>query len=152
MPLLDVPHIRQSETGWCLPACVAMVSAWWQQPLTQDDIARWLGTRAIGTPAGKLHRLVKYGFEVTYGPGSLDDLAAWLKRDVPSILFVRTVDLSYWAVDTPHAVVLVGLDEDNAYLLDPDVEVAPVRVTVDELMLAWGHFDYTYAALRLESE
>ncbi len=30
MPWLNVPHLRQAKTGWCLPACVAMVAAYWQ--------------------------------------------------------------------------------------------------------------------------
>jgi dTDP-4-amino-4,6-dideoxygalactose transaminase len=29
--LLDVPHLLQAEPGWCLPACVSMVTAYWQQ-------------------------------------------------------------------------------------------------------------------------
>ena len=27
MPWLNVPYIQQTETGWCLPACAAMVAA-----------------------------------------------------------------------------------------------------------------------------
>ena len=54
MPWLNVPHLQQSEAGWCLPACVAMVAAYWKQPLTQADIARWLDTRGVGTPAMQL--------------------------------------------------------------------------------------------------
>ncbi|MCE7987502.1 MAG: hypothetical protein DYG89_40570 [Caldilinea sp. CFX5] len=41
---LNVPHIQQTNDGWCLPACVAMVSAYLEQPLLQEDVARWLNT------------------------------------------------------------------------------------------------------------
>lgn len=149
MPWLDVPHIRQVDAGWCLPACVAMVTAYWQQPLLQEDVARWLGTTGIGTPASRVERLSKRGFEVIYRTGSLAALPVWIARGRPCILFVRTGDLSYWHLDTPHAVVLAGFDGDNAILFDPGVEDSPVSATTDELMLAWSHMDYTFAVLHL---
>ena len=69
MPWLNVPHLRQSEAGWCLPACAAMIAAYWQQPLMQGDIARWLDTRGIGAPASRIERLAQRGFDVTSGRG-----------------------------------------------------------------------------------
>jgi len=147
MPWLAVPHLRQTEAGWCLPACVAMVTAYWQHPLAQADIADWLGTSGIGTPSSRIQRLTQRGFEVVYRTGSLADLAAWLSRNVPCILFVRTGDLSYWQIDTPNAIVLAGLEADHAYLFDPAVDTAPVLVSSDDLMLAWSRFDYTFAAI-----
>jgi len=38
MPWLNVPHLRQDDDGWCLPACVAMVAAYWQQPLSAAPV------------------------------------------------------------------------------------------------------------------
>lgn len=145
--LLDVPHLLQAEPGWCLPACVSMVAAYWQQPLLQDDVARWLGTRQVGTPASRVRYLERRGFDVVYKTGSLSELKAWLTQGVPCIVFVRTADLPYWQVDTRHAVVLVGLDATNAYLCDPGVDDAPVAVSIDAFMLAWSYSDYTYAIL-----
>jgi hypothetical protein len=52
-----------------------------------------------------------------------------------------------WQIDTSHAVVLAGLEEDQAHLFDPAVENAPATVSVGDLLLAWSHFDYTYAVL-----
>ena len=147
MPSLNVPYLQQSKAGWCLPACVAMVAAYWQQPLTQADVARWLETRGVGTPASRIERLAQRGFKVVYRTGSLAELGAWLAQSVPCILFLRTGELPYWQVDTAHAVVLVGLEADLAYLLDPAVETVPVEVSPGDLMLAWSYFEYTYAAL-----
>jgi hypothetical protein len=56
MSWLNVPHLKQNEIGWCLPACAAMVAAYWHQPLTQEDIARWLGATRIGVPASRIQR------------------------------------------------------------------------------------------------
>ena len=75
MSWLTVPHLQQVRDGWCLPACVAMVAAYWQQPLTQADVANWLGTRDdIGTPAGRVQRLAQRGFDVIYRTGSVLEL------------------------------------------------------------------------------
>jgi ABC-type bacteriocin/lantibiotic exporter with double-glycine peptidase domain len=147
MPWLNVPHLRQDDDGWCLPACVAMVAAYWQQPLLQSDVALWLGTQGVGTPASRIQRLAQHGFEVIYRTGSLPELEAWIAKGVPSILFVRTGELPYWQIDTPHAVVLAGVEGDSVYLLDPAVETVPVTVRSGDLVLAWSYFDYTYAVL-----
>jgi ABC-type bacteriocin/lantibiotic exporter with double-glycine peptidase domain len=149
MNWLNVPHLQQSETGWCLPACVAMITAYWQHPLAQTDVARWLGTRNIGTPASRIQTLAQRGFEVVYRTGSLAELETWIAESIPCILFLRTGELPYWQVDTPHAVVLAGLEADTAYLYDPAVEIAPATVSSVALMLAWSHFDYTYAVLHM---
>ena len=51
-------------------------------------------------------------------------------------------------VDTPHAVVLASLvDDEEAYLFDPGVDDAPQKVTAGNLMLAWSPFDYAYAVI-----
>ncbi len=148
MPWLNVPHLRQTKPGWCLPACVAMAAAYWQQPLLQDDVARWLGTDdLIGTPASRVQRMVRHGFEVTYSTGSLVNLEEWLARQVPLILFIMSGELSYWKVNTQHAVVLAGFTEGDTHLFDPGVDTAPITVSTDDLMLAWSPFDYTYASL-----
>lgn len=147
MPWLNVPHQKQNKTGWCLPACVAMVTAYLEQPLLQDDIAHWLGTTWIGTPSSRIQQLSQRGFQVVYRTGSLGQVTEWLQRRLPCILFLRTQDLPYWKLDTPHAVALAGLEADQAYLFDPAVESAPMVVSVGDLMLAWSYSDYTYAAL-----
>lgn len=61
---------------------------------------------------------------------------------------MRTGELPYWEVDTPHAVIVAGIEGEQAYLFDPAIDTAPVTVNVGDLMLAWSYFDYTYAVLR----
>jgi hypothetical protein len=82
MPWLDVPHLQQIEPGWCLPACVAMVAAYWQQPLLQADIADWLGARDVGIPASRIERLTQRGFQVIYRTGSLAELETWISPSI----------------------------------------------------------------------
>ncbi len=62
---------------------------------------------------------------------------------MPCILFLRTGELPYWQLDTPHAVVLAGLEADQAHIFDPAIEEAPVSVSQGDLLLAWSHSEYT---------
>lgn len=150
MPWLDVPHQQQANPSWCLPACVAMVAAYWQQPLLQADIAHWLGSTAVGVPASRVQRLGSRGFTVIYRTGSLADLESWILKGKPCILFVRTGELTYWQMDTAHAIVLAGFDAEEAILIDPAMTLAAIRVPIGELMLAWSYFDYAYAVLYVD--
>lgn len=128
-----------------------MVAAYWQEPLYQPDIAQWLGTSDIGTASSRIQKLVQYGFEIIYQTGSLAKLQYWFSQQVPCILFIRTGDLAYWHIDTAHAVVLAGFENEKVYLYDPAMDIAPIETSVDELMLAWSHSDYTYAVLQPQS-
>lgn len=148
MPWLNVPHLQQSKQAWCLPACIAMISAYWEQPLLQEDIARWLNATDIGTPASRIQRLSRYGFDIHYGEGSLASVAAWLEQQCPVIVFIRTGELPTWSVDTPHAVVLAGIEIDTAFLFDPAKPFGPDQVPLAALLLAWSYLDYVYAVLR----
>lgn len=148
MSWLNVPHQKQTKAGWCLPACIAMIAAYWQRNLKQAEIARWLGVRGGGAPASRVQRLTEHGFDVTYSTGSLSDLHTCLAHNMPIIVFVRTGELPYWGVDTPHAVIVAGIEGEQVYLFDPAFDTVPVTVNVGDLMLAWSYFDYTYAVLR----
>lgn len=151
--MLNVPYLKQDKPGWCLPACIAMVAAYLEQPLLQKDIARWLQSDdLLGTPARRIQKMVQRGFEVTYTDlGTKHDLENSLARHLPPILFILTGELSSWSINTQHAVVLIGFEDESAYLLDPYIEVVPQKVANDELLLAWSHFDYTYATLAIPS-
>jgi ABC-type bacteriocin/lantibiotic exporter with double-glycine peptidase domain len=124
-----------------------MVAAYWEQPLYQADVAQWLDTQPVGTPASRIQRLRRHGFDVHYQTGSLAQLKAWIQQEIPCILFVRSGELSYWQIDTPHTVVLAGFREEQAVLFDPDREEAPHFASIDSLMLAWSYSDYTYAVM-----
>lgn len=149
MPIrsLAVPHLQQNKLAWCLPACTAMISAYWHIPVTQEDMALWLGTGEIGTPSSSVQKLTRHGFHVFYGEGSVESLRDCIGNGTPSILFIRTGELAYWTVDTPHAVVVTGMDEAVAAICDPWLEAGPVEVMIPELLLAWSHFDYVFATL-----
>lgn len=113
----------------------------------QGDLARWLGTTPAGTAASNVRNLNRFGIEVTFIEGSLPYLRDLLRRQIPCIIFLRTGELPYWPLDTAHAVVLTGIDDEMAHLLDPAFQDAPKSVAVDALLLAWSGFDYAVASI-----
>ncbi len=152
MRWLNVPYLPQSEPGGCLAACAAMVLAYLEQPVLQEDVAHQIGARQFGVPASNIQRLAAWGLDVHYGEGSLDELSAALDSGSAPIVFVRTSELSYWREDTPHALVLVGLDATHAYLLDPAYsDEVPAVVTLGDFLLAWSCFGQMYALITKRS-
>ena len=77
-------------------------------------------------------------------------LPHWIREGPPSSLC--TSELSYWREDTPHALVLVGLDATHAYLLDPAYsDEVPAVVTIGDFLLAWSCFGQMYALITKRS-
>jgi hypothetical protein len=112
-----------------------MVLAHLGQPALQEDVARQIRARQFGVPASNIRRLAAWGLDVHYHEGSLEELSATLAMGSAPTVFVRTSELPYWREDTPRAVVVVGLDDAHAYLLDPaypdKVPVTGGSVTLD---------------------
>jgi predicted protein tyrosine phosphatase len=73
--ILPVPHRRQLADGYCLPACVQMVLAYWGIERDQPDLARQLHMIAkAGTPGSRILSLASATLEVVYRSGDLTDL------------------------------------------------------------------------------
>jgi len=145
---LPVPHRKQEDDGMCLPACAAMVLAYLGRRLGQKELADIFGTTKLGTVSSNITRLTTLGLTVEYEEGSAVRLRHHLSQGIPCIVFLWTGNLSYWQVDTPHAVVVVGMTEDAFLVNDPASADAPVSVPVDEFLLAWCEFEYKYAVIR----
>ena len=144
---LPVPHCKQSRSGACLPACARMVLLHLGLDVSESRLARMLGTRTFGTPAGNIVRLEELGVQVKFGSLSESTLRHHLHNDIPCIVLVQTESLPYWSDETYHAVVLVGLTEDTAYLNDPDTDAAPQAVPLRAFLLAWAEFDNLAAVI-----
>ena len=145
---LNVPHRTQSKEAGCLPACAEMILASFGHLIDQEYLARLLGTSWLGTPSSNIKRLISLGYAVTYGEASLEEVATYLKQEIPAITFVRTGDLPHWQTDTAHAVVVVGIDQCQVYVNDPYIAEAPQSIPKPAFLLAWARQDYTFAAIR----
>jgi predicted double-glycine peptidase len=50
-------------------------------------------------------------------------------------------------IDTQHALVIIGYDDDSFFVHDPAFPNAPIQIDQDELYLAWLEFDYAFAVV-----
>lgn len=147
--LLSVPHQLQLDDGYCLPACMQMVLAYYNMHTDQQVIARQLQTRArLGTPISRVTMLASEKLEVNVRTGELLDLQNAIAEDAPVIVPVRTDQLGYWEAVVFHTVVVTGFDGDEIVLNDPAVETPSVRVSTGELMLAWDEMDNRLVRLK----
>ena len=150
MPTLDVPHFSQLVDGYCLPACAQIVLTYLGVVCSQEDLAQQMGSRPIiGTPRSRLTRLQSREISVALSVGGdLETMRQNLERQLPVIISIQTAELSYWhGHASRHAVVVVGIEDQDAKVLDPAFPASPVSVPLDELMLAWDEMDNAYAVL-----
>lgn len=147
--ILPVPHRRQLLDGYCLPACVQMVLAYWGSELSQEKIARQLKTiPKAGTPGSHLRFLASSSLEVIYKSGTIDDLQNALEQLMPPIVLVNTGQLRYWHEATAHAVVVIGINESSVIVNDPGMAQVAIVVPIGEFELAWDEIVNRYGLLR----
>lgn len=147
MTLLPVSHRRQQQQADCLAACAAMVLDYLQRPIPYDRLLHLLRVDAIGAPFRNLRLLQSLRLSVTIANGDMTTLHAHLQNGRPLIVAVDTAQLPYWNEATDHAVLVIGVDAQHVYLLDPDTAVAPQLVPLAEFELAWLEKDYLYAVM-----
>ncbi len=143
-----VAHFPQRADGDCLTACAAMVLAYVGVRPSYRRLLRTLGTRReVGTPFSNIRNLTKFGVTFSYGDGTLTTLRHHIENDSPCIVSVDTGELPHWRYATPHAVVIVGLDDSFAYIHDPDLPTGPTVVPIGDFDLAWLEGDELFVAV-----
>lgn len=145
---LNVPHISQQHDGTCLEACVCMILAYLQSPVLEDDVCRLFGSELFGTPSSRIRRLSNWGYDVAYRSATLSEIEGWLNRKLAPIAFVNTEFLDYWTANTPHAVVIVGLEDGRIFLNDPAFAKAPQSCSLDGFLAAWAEMDEVIALVQ----
>lgn len=145
--LLTVPHQLQQSDGDCLAACAAMVLTYLGQQIDYPKLLRLLKVKSYGAPAGNIRLLASLNLDVTYSQTDLAGLETMLQQGQPVIVFVRTGELPHWTYSTNHALVVVGYDENELYVNDPDRVDAPLAVPRDAFELAWLERDYYYTVI-----
>ena len=146
MRSLKIEHCQQEVSTGCLAACAQMALAHLDITVTQAALNDLLGLTPAGAPASRLIRLEDYGVQVVFQKGTAQDLKQAIDRETPPIVFIHTSQLSYWSLDTQHALLIGGYDEEIFLLYDPAFP-DPQQVHQLELMLAWDEFDNRYALL-----
>jgi len=142
---LPVPHFRQSLNYTCVPAAARMALAHLGHSIDEATLATKLDTKSFGTIVRNVQRISSLGFSVSFGSSSLANVRSSLELGAPVIVFVMTGSLKYWKLDVPHAVVVVGIDDENVYLNDPWFDFAPQVSSIDDFLMAWAEFDHLAA-------
>lgn len=142
---LPVPHFKQSSNYSCVPAAMRMVLAHLGHSINETTLVKRLDTKPIGTIVRNVQRISSLGFTVSFGSSSLANIRSSLELGKPVIAFVMTGHLKYWKLDVPHAVVVVGIDDESVYLNDPWFDVAPQVSSIDDFLAAWAEFDHLAA-------
>lgn len=157
MPLLNIANWRQPRNGECLAACAAMVLAHIGEQVNYQRLLQRLGTTESGTPFPNVDRLRSWRLIIERSQGNWDILRQRLETAQPVIVPVATELLPYWLLRsdlsdaermTEHAVVVVGMDEHQIYVNDPDFAEAPQVVERAWFAEAWQHHDGWYAVIR----
>ena len=147
--ILPVPHFKQSDEGYCLPACARMALSYLGLERDEVGISQNLGTKKYGTPSFAIERLSDQDIQVIYQEWSVAELLSMLDAGHPVIVFVRAVFLDYCQEDFAHALVIVGAVPDQRFWVqDPAQPTGPMNVSWDGLLAAWSEFDYQGAVLQ----
>lgn len=150
MPLLSVSHQQQRQQSDCLAACASMVLEYLHIRADYTRLLRLLRIGPIGTAFGNLAELRKLGVVVLIDNGTSADIKRFLVSGLPVIVFLDTVELAYWKYEhTDHAVVVIGVDEQNVRLNDPEFREAPQVCSIGEFELAWLEKDNLFAVIML---
>ena len=146
---LKIEHSLQETDAGCLAACAQMALAQLGITVSQKELNRLFDLTPAGVPLPRLKRLERYGIRVTIQRGNHSDLLEAIDSGTAPIVFVRTGQLSYWNIDTQHAVLISGYEGSDLLVNDPALRQAPQKVNANELLLAWDEFDNIYAAFTL---
>jgi predicted double-glycine peptidase len=116
---------------------------------TQAALAKTLGLNPpFGTRHSNIKKLASAKITVTHEAGDLADIHRWLEQGTPVIVFVQAGDLPHWSGHHfQHAVVVVGVEGQTVFLMDPALDEGPTPVDEAAFMLAWSWMNYHYAVL-----
>ncbi len=146
---MNVPHFEQEFDYSCLPACVRMVLAFYNDELTESELRILLKTRPSGTsPVQLMWRLPELGYDAYVQSGSQKILQDSLAANRPVIVHVWTEPLPHWQEGTTHALVVVELGTEQILVHDPVLSSGPTVIPLDAFLLAWAATDYLMIAIQ----
>ena len=134
---LNVPFVPQ-EKDTCGAAALAMVLAYWGQPVPHDEIAGALLKKELrGIPGSELARFARErGLTATAYKGDLAHLRTFVERGRPLIVA--------WDMGRgrAHNVVVVGFEGDDVVVHDPAQGASRTvpRATFEERWAGAGHW------------
>lgn len=114
--ILPTKPYRQ-KPGFCGPASLKIILDYYGLEKTEEELVNLAGsTAAHGTSSEDLIRTAKkLGFSAFQTDcATYTDMKQWLRQKIPVIV-------DWFSQDDGHYSVVVGLDENNIYLQDPEL-------------------------------
>ncbi|MGV3721961.1 MAG: C39 family peptidase [Actinomycetota bacterium] len=133
--LQDVPYCSQETPYTCLPACLRMCLEWIGASVAEAELAALCHTGRLGTrPDDAAAAIASLGFEfVKPERPTIEWLASCLAADQPVIVGLAIRANGRRSL---HAAVVIGIDECNVTLHDPQ-RGAEIRERIDDFRAAW---------------
>src|SRR5574338_447771 len=162
-----VPLVRQAYEYSCGAASLASCLYYWGVwDGREPELYSVLGTTDEGTSGESIVQVAEsFGLAaISESNLTMDDLRGWLKCGYTIILSIQSWGNNYtddmdWDLvwEDGHYVVLVGIEGQDVWLMDPSVAGSYRRMTIVELMKCWhdytdsGEHDY-HGAIVINSE
>ncbi|MEX2055245.1 MAG: C39 family peptidase [Candidatus Andersenbacteria bacterium] len=150
--ILPVQPYKETRAGYCGPATLKMVLAYYGVDQSEETLAQELGTTPdAGTPPEAIVRVAEhYGFKATEKQHStFDDIAYWLNEHVPVIVdWFSSAETQDETADGHYSAV-VGLDDTYIHLQDPELGRLR-RFTRSDFLRVW--FDFPKDSIRSSDE
>lgn len=148
--ILDVKSFQETlHAGMCGPASLKIVLDYYGTGKSERELAEMTGTNVdIGTDDKSIARVAEsLGFKVVIkNESSFSDIEEWLVKGIPVIVNWFTKgrpDYPNSEVAEGHYSVVVGLDDENIYLQDP--ETGGLReIKRNDFMKVWFDFSGEY--------
>lgn len=117
MTLLKIKPYREKKAGYCGPATLKMVLGYYGLNKTEEELAKITQTTpGEGMKVDNAKKaLLELGFNVEIKDfASLDDIKGFIEKRLPVVV-------DWFSTDDGHYSVVVGLDDHNIYLQDPEL-------------------------------
>lgn len=127
-----------------------MVLAGLGRDVSEQRIARLLGTKRFGTPISNITSLQRWGYKVDFQSFlPVDKLKRRIDTGHPVIVQVWPMMLPYWPFNPSgsHVVVMNGYDEQAVFVHDPAMQQPHLAISWDAFLAAWAEFDETAAVV-----
>jgi ABC-type bacteriocin/lantibiotic exporter with double-glycine peptidase domain len=131
----NVPFYRQGENS-CGPAALAGVASFWgQQVNVEQIITRVYLPELRGTLPMDMERFMREeGFQTSSSSGTLDDLKAGVRKNIPVICLL---DLGFSLYHKPHYVTVIGFDDTNGVVIAHDGVNANTVIGYEKFLKEW---------------
>lgn len=146
LELLQVAPLQETlHGGYCGPASLKMVLGYYGKEVAEDEVAAMCKrTVELGTDAESIAKAAEsYGFTAKIrNESSLQEIETLMQKKIPVIVNWFTsgrADYGDSSVPDGHYSVVVGIDDQNVYLQDP--EIGRLRTLQrEDFMRVWFDF------------